>query len=317
MVAGVGQASWVDAATRFLTASVSGSGGGFDIRLELATDALPPGRLVDGRLAVTARDGGSFRGARVTLVGTETWRHDVTVTDADGHTRTETRTDHDDLPLVPVAALPATSLGPGESRVVDVQLPVPSLGPPTFEATEFAVAWEVRATLDVPGFDHEVILPVRILQPTAALRAGTVDVGQFALWDSADVAADGMTGTVRLEPVPLCLGAPFRGELALTGGEARDVQEVRLELRVQAKATVSGGREETLTVWAARIAGEGAFGGGAATYPFEGTLGDRLVPTLRTEHGRADATFHVVVAVAWARDPHLVRDVAICSTTEL
>ena len=65
-------------------------------------------------------------------------------------------------------------------------------------------------------------------------------------------------------------------------------------------------------------AGGGAVGDGAAvTIAFQGTLPDRPLPTIRTPHGRADAKVHVVVAVALARDPHLVRDVAICSTTEL
>ncbi len=31
----------------------------------------------------------------------------------------------------------------------------------------------------------------------------------------------------------------------------------------------------------------------------------------------ADAAFHLVIATAWAPDPHLVRDVAICSTAEI
>ena len=41
------------------------------------------------------------------------------------------------------------------------------------------------------------------------------------------------------------------------------------------------------------------------------------LPTIRLPHGRADAQFHVILAKAWAPDTHLVRDVAICSTTEL
>lgn len=75
-----------------MTASARGSGGGFELTLELDTDDLLPGRLVDGRLAIGTGDGGAFRGARITLVGTETWRYDQTTTDSQGHTRTETHT---------------------------------------------------------------------------------------------------------------------------------------------------------------------------------------------------------------------------------
>lgn len=293
------------------------SSGGFDLELELATVDLLPGRLVDGRLRVTAVGGDEIRGARVTLVGTETWRYDQTSTDSDGHTKTETHTRDEDLPRVPIAVLDATRLAGGASLDTPFQVPVPSLGPPSFDGTEVNVTWELRANLDVPGFDPSIVLPVRVLQPVALLRAGVIDVAQFALYDEAEVGAEGLAGSLRLEPMPLCVGAPFRGILTMTEGAPRTVQEVRLELRSTVKATVSGGREETITMWAGRLAEAGEFGGEGRTYAFEGTLDDRQLPTIHTPHGRADAAFHVIVATAWARDPHLVRDVAICSTTEL
>ena len=68
---------------------------------------------------------------------------------------------------------------------------------------------------------------------------------------------------------------------------------------------------------AGRLAGEGTFGGGAQELEFDGELPERWLPTIQTRHGRAEAQLHVVIATAWARDPHLVRDVAIASTTEL
>jgi hypothetical protein len=300
-----------------MSVSARASGRGFELALELDRDDLLPGRLVDGVLAISSRDGGALRGARVTLQGTETWRYDTTTTDAHGRTRTETKTVHEDVPRVPVALLGATTLAPGERREIPFQLPVPALGPATFEGTELRVDWDVTANLDVGGFDPAVVLPVRVLQPTSLLRAGVVDVGPFALFDAADVAADGLAGTLRLDPVPLCVGAPFRGELLVAEGPAREVQEVRLELRVTARSTVSGGREETIPLWSGRLAEAGDFGGRGWTYPFEGAIVGPSLPTIRTAHGRADATFHVIVALAWAPDPHLVRDVAICSTTEL
>lgn len=300
-----------------MTAIARASWGGFDLTLELGSSDLLPGRLVGATLTIASRDGGSFRGARVTLIGTERWRYDQTTTDAEGRVHTETRTAEQELPRVPVAVLGASRLASGEERAIAFQVPVPALGPPTFEGIELAIAWSLGANLDVPGLDPGVELPVRLLQPTSLLRAGVVDVGQFALFDEAEVATDGLTGSVRLEPVPLCVGSAFRGELRLTGGSPRRVQEVRLELRVTVRSTVSGGREETITLWSGRLAGEGEFGGTGSGHPFAGTLPDHHLPTLRTPHGRADAAFHVVVATAWAPDPHLVRDVAICSTLDL
>jgi len=293
------------------------SAGSPPLTLELDRGDLLPGRLVDGVVRMGGRGSLAFREARVTLVGVETWRYDVTSTDAQGHTHTETHTAHEDLPHVPVAVLGPTTLAAGETREVPFQIPVPDLGPATFDGQELRVDWELRANLDVPRFDPKVSLPVHVLQPTALLRAGVIDVGQFALWPDATVEADGIRGSITIDPVPLCIGAPFRGRLSLEAMAARNVQEVRLELRVHARATVGGGREETISLWIGRLAGESTFGGGARSYEFSGDLPERWLPTIQTPHGRADAQFHVVVATAWARDPHLVRDVAIASTSEL
>jgi hypothetical protein len=300
-----------------MTVSAETTSGPFDLRLELARDDLLPGRLVDGSLRITGHGSGDFRAARVTLVGVETWRYDTTSTDANGHTSTQTHTAREDLPQIPVALLGQTAIAPGETREVPFQLPVPALGPATFEGTELRVDWELRANLDVPGFDRKVVLPVRLLQPTALLRAGVIDLAEFALWPEASVEADGIRGSISLDPVPLCLGAAFRGRLALEAGRARRVQEVRLEVRVQARATVGGGREETLPLWTGTLAGEGTFGAAAVAIEFSGSLPERWLPSIQTPHGRADAQVNVVIATAFARDPHLVRDVAIASTSEL
>ena len=299
-----------------MTVRARASSGGFELQLDLAETDLLPGRLVDGTLSISTRDDKTIRAARVTLAGTERWRHDVTTTDANGNARTETKTSEAELPAVPIQILGPTAFRPGETRTVAFQVPVPGLGPPTFDATELAVTWEVRVNLDVSGFDPILVLPVRIHQPTALLRAGVIRVAEFALYAEADASTEGFAGSVWLDPSPLCVGAPFTGRLTLEAAPARKVQEVRIELRVRAESTVSGGRNETITLWTGRVAGPGEFGG-AQTIEFAGALPDTWLPTLETDHGRSSAQVHVIIATAWARDPHLVRDVAICSTTEL
>ncbi len=194
-----------------MTVIATNEGGGFDLRLELASDRMLPGRLVDGTFVIATRRGGSFRGARITLVGTETWRYDVTTTDSQGHTRTETRTGRKELPNVPIAVLGPVTMAAGETREVPFQLPVPGLGPATFEGTELRVDWEISANLDVAGFDPGVSLPVVLLQPTALLRAGVVTVAQFALYPAADGAADGIRGSIWLDPSPLLRRRAVRG----------------------------------------------------------------------------------------------------------
>ena len=299
-----------------MTVRARASSGGFELQLDLAETDLLPGRLVEGTLTITADGDESIRGARVTLAGTEYWRHDVTTTDANGNSRTETKTSEEDLPAVPVQVLGPTTFGAAETRTLPFQVPVPGLGPPTFTATELAVTWEVRVNVDVPGFDPKLVLPVRIHQPTALLRAGVVRVAEFALYPEADTVAEGFAGSVWLDPSPICVGAPFIGRLTLEAAPSRRVQEVRIELRVRAESTVSGGRDESITVWTGRVAGPGEFGG-AQTIEFAGTLPDTWLPTMESDHGRSSAQVHVIVATAWAPDPHLVRDVAVCTTTAL
>ncbi len=293
------------------------STGGVDLELELARDDLLPGRLVDGVLRLAFDRGRDVRGAFATLRGTEHWQYERTTTDANGQPHTQVVTAREELPPVPVALCGARSFATGERLELPFQVPVPALGPPTVEAKVAGVEWELEVKLDVPGFDPDVTMPVRILQPTALLRAGVVDVAQFALWPLADAETGAAVGTIALDPVPLCVGAPFSGRLAIDTGAPMDLQEIRVELRVKVRSTVSSSREEEITLWTGRVAGQGRFGGDATTITFRGELPPTYLPTAELRHGRTDAAFHVILAKAWARDPHLVRDVAICSTMEI
>lgn len=294
-----------------MTVTARGTSGDFDLDVQLDRADLLPGRLVGGTLRITARDDGEIRGARATLVGTQRWRYDSVRTDSEGHTHQEIKTAEEDLPAVPIAVLGSTRFARGDSREVPFQLPVPALGPPSFDATEFRLDWHVRVNLDVPGFDPILEMPVRVHQPTALLRAGVVPVAEFALYPEADAEADGFEGSVLLDPSPLCVGAPFTGRITLTAAPPRKIQEIRLELRVKVEATVGNGREETITLWSGIAAGPGEFGG-PQTLTFKSELPARWLPTIHTERGRATAQFHVIVATAFSRDPHLVRDVTIC-----
>ncbi len=290
---------------------------GIDWRLELERDRLLPGRLVSGRVWLTAH--GAFEAQRllVTLLGTEHWQHEVTETDAQGHTRTRVVTSRAEVAREPVAVLDAVRLADGETREAAFQLPVPPLGPATLEANVAGVTWILEAKLDVPGgFDSRLERPVRVLQPTALLRAGVVPVGQFALYGGADVAEDGVTGSVELDPVPLACGEAFRGRILLHAPGRTELQEIRAELRVRVESTVGGGRQEDITAWAAVLVPTGILEGDR-TIEFEGLLPDRALPTIELPHGRTAAGLHVILARPWAPDTRLVRDVAMATTTEL
>ena len=296
--------------------TVTGSDGGVDFEVDLERTEVLPGRLVAGAIRIRFRDSKSIRGIVAALIATETWQWRQTTTDGQGHTTTRTVTEHDELQRLPIQLAPAGGFAEGQALEFSLELPVPPLGPATFEATVSRLAWKLEVKLDVPGFDPSIEVPIVVLQPTGLLRAGVIDVRQFALFPSAEATSDGSRAAIALDPVPLCIGATFGGLLSISTGPQK-LQEVRLELRTKVKATVSSGLEEEITLWTGRVAGEGEFGGGERAMAFDGTLAPRWLPTIRLPHGRADAQFHVILAKALARDTHLVRDVAICSTMEL
>lgn len=294
----------------------TGSDGGVDFELVLDRTEVLPGRLVTGAIRLSFREPRDVRGIVAALIATERWQWERTNRDANGNTTTEIVTERREHQRLPVMLAPAGSHGPGEHLEFPLELPVPPLGPATFEGTVSSLAWKLEVKLDVPGFDPSIERDIVVLQPTALLRAGVIDVAEFALYPSADAGTDGAKAAIALDPVPLCIGRPFGGLVSVETGRQR-LQEVRLELRTRVKATVSSGLAEEITLWRGRMAGEGEFGGASAATAFDGVLDARWLPTIRLPHGRSDAQFHVILARALARDTHLVRDVAICSTTEL
>ncbi|MFL5680339.1 MAG: sporulation protein [Chloroflexota bacterium] len=286
--------------------------------LELERRDLLPGRLVNGTVRLELHDDVESRGLVIALVATEQWQHTETHTDGQGHTSTRTKTERRELVREPVQVLGPARFRKGETRDVPFQLPVPGLGPATLDATVSRLTWELDAKLDLAGgFDSGLVMDVHVLQPTALLRAGVVPVEQFALYPAADSETNGARASVELDPMPLCVGAPFTGRLTIETDRTMQLQEIRAELRVKVRATVGSGLDEEITLWVGRLSGPGDLAAGSRTFEFRGDLPPRYLPTIELPHGRTDAQFHVILARSMARDPHLIRDVAICSTTEI
>src|SRR5262245_12599372 len=297
-----------------MTVTTTRSDGGVDFRLDLDADRVLPGRLVTGTVRLDFHGSTEVRGIIASLIATEMWQTTDTETNADGTTHSETETHTHELRRLPVMLAGPSSYASGEGREFRLEVPVPPLGPATLDATVAGLTWRLEVKLDIPGFDPDVTADVIVLQPTALLRAGVVHVGEFALYPSADADGGDARGSIELDPVPLCIDAPFRGRVSVATGRQR-LQEVRLELRTRVEVTAVSGKEEEVTLWTGRMAGEGDFGG--ADVPFDGVLPARWLPTIELPHSRTAGRFHVILAKAWAQDTHLVRDVAICSTTEL
>jgi hypothetical protein len=285
--------------------------------LDLERNDLLPGQLAKGHLRLEARKDVEARGLVAALIATEHWQ--VRRRQGSGNnSRTVIVTERDELRRVPVMLLGPTNLRAGEVRDFDFEMPVPPLGPASLDAKVSGLSWDLEVKLDVPnGMDSSIVTPIRVLQPTALLRAGVVRVGQFALFGAAEGATDGARGSLELDPVPLCVGKAFTGRLTIETDKPQKLQEIRVEIRVKATSTVPSGLEEEITAWAGQVLGEADLPAGSRTIELAGELPLRDLPTIELPHGRTDATVHLILARAWKRDPHVVRDVAICSTTEL
>jgi hypothetical protein len=292
--------------------------GGGEWSAQVDPAVLLPSR--DGHLAVTftpQRDLDA-RGVHARLTGTERYRYRRT--ESDGKTsRTVEHTASEEVGRVEATLAGAGRLAAGQAVSWGWTFHVPDLGPASFEGEVLRCDWELAVNVDVPmAMDPHLRLPVHIAQPTALLRAGVVDAGAYALFQEAPINIDAHPAQLRLEPVPLCIAQPFRGIVTIETPEPVPVQEVRLELRVHAKVTVSGGEEEEMLVSQGHLEADGgSFGGQLASHPFTADPPGLWLPTLDLPHGQARAAFHVILARAWARDVHYVRDVALCTTTDL
>jgi hypothetical protein len=299
--------------------------GGVAWHLELDRSILLPAQLVTGRLSIRAEHAVDARGLVITLIANEHWKHRETRTTGQGQTTTTVVTSRQDVAHEPVRLRGELHLGEGETFATEFELPVPPDGPASLQADDAGLDWTVEAKLDIPGgMDSTIERGVIVAQPTALLRAGAVQLGELALYDSADTGeleGDGATAAIELQPAPLVCGAPFTGSVTLQARSGTKVRGVRAELRVHVEATVSQGESETLTVWTGQL--DGASGGDASdlagdrTYRIQGTLPDRPLPSIELPHGKASATFHLILDRPWAADTHLVRDVAIATTAEI
>ena len=294
-----------------------GDSGGVSWHVELDRSILLPGRLVSGRLAIRADQEFEARGVVVGLIAEEHWRHRVTTHGANGTTTTRVVTSREELLREPVLIHGPLRLAQGEAWTATFEQPVPGMGPATLVADDAGLDWAFEAKLDIAGgLDSGIEHPIVVAQPIALLRAGAVHVGEFALYEQADSASDGIAGTIKLEPMPLVCGEPFAGRLELSVPGSVNLQEIRAELRVKVEATVSEGEEETITAWSAQVAPAGSYQGSIGL-DISGALDARPLPTIELPHGRAQASFHVILARAWSLDTHLARDVTIATTSEL
>ena len=297
--------------------AITGSSGGADWQIELDRTVFLPGRVVGGRISVKAGREIEARALVVALIAEEHWRHTETRQGPNNTTTSEVVTSTEELLREPVMVHGALHLGAGETWTGAFEQPVPAMGPATLEAEDAGLEWTFEAKLDIPGdMDSRVDRAIVVAQPTALLRAGAVHVGEFALYESVDITGDGVTASIKLEPMPLACGEPFSGRVELSFGEATKLQEIRAELRVDVEATVSSGESEEITAWSGVLAPAGTYEG-TFNLDVTGRLEPRPLPTIELPHGRAQATFRVILARAWAMDAHLVRDVALATTTEL
>lgn len=284
---------------------------------------LLPGRSANVTVQYNPERDHEARSATAVLRCVERYRYDRSETMAGGDGKmtahTVTHTDFKELARSEVTLSGPARYLRGQQVTWHFTVEVPGLGPASFEGEALRCDWTIEVRLDVPmGFDVSLIHPVRVAQPMALLRAGVVDLGQYGLFEEAPVNVDAHPAQIRLEPVPLNLQTPFTGVFTVETDSPLNVQEVRLELRVEVQVTVSGGHHEVIVAGHGRLEAEpGPFGGGLAVHSFSADAPGVWLPSVDLPHGRARGSFHVILAVAWSPDTHYARDIALATTAEL
>ncbi len=287
--------------------------------VEVEPAVLLPSRPVS--CSIRYRPDSSFeaRAVRACLRAVETYQYRHTQRTGET-TTTVTRTDHDEVVRAEVQLAGPMAFRAGEEVAWQATWELEHLAPPTFEGSDvLRCDWTLEITVDRPwAGDENCVVPLRVAQPTALLRAGVVATGQYGLFEDAPVNIDANPAQILLDPVPLSVAHPFTGELRLQTPEAIEVQEVRLELRVHTECTERGGLTDELLIASGRLdIPTGAFGGPFAVHPFSASAPGVWTPSVDLRHGTARAQFHVILARALARDIHYVRDVALASAVEL
>ncbi|HYM52752.1 MAG TPA: hypothetical protein VEW45_04610 [Candidatus Dormibacteraeota bacterium] len=291
--------------------------------VEVDPPILLPGRSVRVALTYNPDRDHEARGASAVLRCVERYRYSRTETRAGAKgtltSHRVTRTDEEELARQEIALAGPSHFVRGQPESWQFEVEVPALGPATFEGDVLRCDWTLEAKVDLPmRMDEGIVHTVRVAQPTALLRAGVVKTGQYGLFEEAPANVDHFPAQIRLEPTPICLTQPFAGTFTVETPEPIEVQEVRLELRVKAEVTVSGGHEEEILVGLGHLDVEaGRFGGEFATHRFHADAHDAWLPSIDLPHGRARGAFHVILALAWAPDIHYVREVALATTDEL
>src|SRR5262245_16287082 len=132
-----------------MTVTTTRSDGGVDFQLDLDTDRLLPDRPATGRVVLRFPGGTDVRGIVASLIATEMWQTTETDHNADGTTSSRTETHRNELRRLPVMLAGPGSFAPGETREFKIEIPVPPLGPATFEASVASLTWRLEVKLDV------------------------------------------------------------------------------------------------------------------------------------------------------------------------
>ena len=249
--------------------------------LEVRTDRTTyrPGEAIGVQVRVRGEDELQIEEGRVELIVTNRYTYRDETRDSDGDRTIRRVTTAGDTVVAVQRFLEAGTIEPGSTAEQTLTILLPAGVPATGTGEITAVAWKVRAALNVKrAGDPDAEFPITILAPAAthADRAARQPESDAAL--AANLAFEVPTRSLRA-------GTAIEGTFQVTPHDAIDAQEVRVELVRREEVRRGEGLTEETVIASAAFGGDARLHPGQAReFPFALAVPPDACPTLDTEY---------------------------------
>ncbi len=209
------------------------------LEMEATEGPFRPGDDVAARVTLTSREGFQAREGRVTLTCTETyWRRETSHSSRGSTTTTRKRTEK--LMELSAAFMSERRVNPSVRYREDVVIAIPQHAPPSIQGRLANIAWELKASLDVPGArDVHIERDIHVM-PSRDSSAAAADLQTPP--SLTDSAYEECGLSLELPSRDWQAGETINGALRVSALREVSFSEIRVELECEEKA---GDRDDT------------------------------------------------------------------------